>query len=172
MTIGLSIIGCAHSKNRFDVRRQGTLAIQPKLSKIWKQRQMVQIFPTKVSRNSESCWISEMRILEIPGAKLNGEKTSLKSFFENLGIPHDVGLFFGILENVVSFASGSCQKFKPDVLVEWEAAKIDWSRRLGCGELQRLDAIKAEPPFLLLTEKTGLTSPQVWAAVTSKTWRD
>ena len=110
-----------------------------------------------------------MRILEIPGAKLNGEKTSLKSFFENLGIPHDVGLFFGILENVVSFASGSCQKFKPDVLVEWEAAKIDWSRRLGCGELQRLDAIKAEPPFLLLTEKTGLTSPQVWAAVTSKT---
>ena len=203
MTIGLSIIGCAHSKNRFDVRRQGTLAIQPKLSKIWKQRQMVQIFPTKVSRNSESCWISKMRILEIPGAKLNGEKTSLKSFFENLGIPHDVGLFFGILENVVSFASGSCQKFKPDVLVEWEAAKIDWSRRLGCGDfrgltrlkqsllfssslkkrvwrvhkfglrwLQRLDAIKAEPPFLLLTQQTGLTSPKDWAAATSEAWRD
>ena len=142
MTIGLSIIGCAHSKNRFDARRQGTLAIQPKLSKIWKQRQMVQIFPTKVSRNSESCWISEMRILEIPGAKLNGEKTSLKSFFENLGIPHDVGLFFGILENVVSFASGSCQKFKPDVLVEWEAAKIDWSRRLGCGDFRGLTRLK------------------------------
>ena len=115
MTIGLSIIGCTHSKNRFDVRRQGTLAIQPKLSKIWKQRQMVQIFPTKVSRNSESCWISKMRILEIPGAKLNGEKTSLKSFFENLGIPHDVGLFFGIwkmlFHSLVEVAKNSNQTF-------------------------------------------------------------
>ena len=36
---------------------------------------MVQKFPGKVSRDSESCWISEMRtiqpnMLEIPGAKL------------------------------------------------------------------------------------------------------
>ena len=50
----------------------GALSIQPKLSKIWKQRQMVQ----KLFRN---CWISEMwtiqpKILEIQGAKLNGKK--------------------------------------------------------------------------------------------------
>ena len=39
----------------------------------------------KVSRDSESCWTSEMRtiqpnILEIPGAKLNGKKTFEKKF--------------------------------------------------------------------------------------------
>ena len=49
----------------------------------------------------------------------------------------------------------------------------DWLvQKIGLRRLQRLDAIKAEPAFLLLTQKTGLTSPQVWAAVTSKTWRD
>ena len=32
----------------------GALSIEPKLSKIWKQRQMTQKFPGKVSRNSES----------------------------------------------------------------------------------------------------------------------
>ena len=35
--------------------RQRALSIQPKLSKIWKQRQMVQKFPGKVSRNSGNC---------------------------------------------------------------------------------------------------------------------
>ena len=56
-TVGSVIIGCAHSKNQFDVRRQGTLSIQPKLRKIWKQRQIVQKFLTKGCRNPESCWI-------------------------------------------------------------------------------------------------------------------
>ena len=55
------------------------LSIQSKLSKTWKQQQMVQ----KISRNCKSCWISEMRtiqlkLLEILGAKLNGKKTSKK----------------------------------------------------------------------------------------------
>ena len=63
----------------------GTLSIQPKCSKIWKQRQMAQKFPGKVSRNSGNCWISEKRtirpkILEIPGAKLNFKKPSEKKF--------------------------------------------------------------------------------------------
>ena len=92
-----------------------------------------------------------------------------------------------ILENAVSFASGSCHKFKPDVLVELEAAKIDWSRRLTCGDFKvltqlkqsllcssslnkpvwrvqtiglrrrlRLDAIKAEPSFLLLSQEEDM----------------
>ena len=29
--------------------------------------------------------------------------------------------FLGILGNTVPFATGSCRKFKPDVLVEWKA---------------------------------------------------
>ena len=74
----------------FQIRyfENGTLEpgyIQPKLSKIWKQGEMVQKFPGKVSRNSGICWISEMRtirpkILEIPGAKLNGKKNCGKTF--------------------------------------------------------------------------------------------
>ena len=35
--------------------------------------------------------------------------------------------FLEILENAVSFATGSCRKFKPEVLIEWKAPKIqDW----------------------------------------------
>ena len=68
------------------------LSIQTKLSKIWKRWQMVQKFPRNVSRNFESCWISEMqtiqpKILEIPGAKLNAERKLLGNILENLGIP-------------------------------------------------------------------------------------
>ena len=55
-------------------------------------------------------------MLEIPGAKLNGKKTSEKKFPKNLGIPREE-----ILENAVPFATGSCRKFKPQVLVEWKA---------------------------------------------------
>ena len=50
-------------------------------------------------------------MLEIPGAKLNGKKTSEKKFPKNLGIPREE-----ILENAVPFATGSCRKFKPEVL--------------------------------------------------------
>ena len=60
------------------------------------------------------------KILEIPGEKLNGKKTSRKTFptiWVNLArLPS----FLEILENVVTFATGSCRKFKPDVLVEWK----------------------------------------------------
>ena len=63
--------------------RPRALSIEPKLSKIWKRRQIVQKFPRKVSRNSGNCWISELggiqpKILDFPGAKLNGKKTSEK----------------------------------------------------------------------------------------------
>ena len=72
-------------------------SIQPKLSKIWKQRQMVQTFSGKVSRSSGSCWISKMRtiqsnILEIQGTKMNGNFWEIS---ENLSIPREVFLFFG-----------------------------------------------------------------------------
>ena len=61
----------------------GALSIQPNRSKMWKQRQVAQKFPWKVSINSGNRFVSEMRtiqpkILEIPGDKLNGKKTSRK----------------------------------------------------------------------------------------------
>ena len=52
------------------------------------------------------------KILEIPGEKLNGKKTSRKTFptiWVNLA---RLLSFLEILENVVTFATGSCRKFK------------------------------------------------------------
>ena len=65
--------------------KQRALSIQLKLLKIWKQRQIVQNFPSKVSRNSTNCRNFKMqttqpKILEILPAKLNGKKTSRKKF--------------------------------------------------------------------------------------------
>ena len=80
----------------------------------------------KVSGNSWNCWISEMRtiqpkILEILGAKLNGKETSGKTFSKIWLYLARFSSFLEILENAVPFATGSCQKFKPDVFVEWKA---------------------------------------------------
>ena len=47
----IMILSCTKRKPK----KSRALSIQPKLSKIWKQRQMVQKFPGKVSRNSENC---------------------------------------------------------------------------------------------------------------------
>ena len=63
------------------------LSIQPKLSKIWKQQQMVQKFRGKFSSNSRNFWISKMwifqpKILEILGEKFNWKKTSGKNFWK------------------------------------------------------------------------------------------
>ena len=57
----------------------GVLSIQPKLSKIWKQRQMVQKFPGKVSRNVEFPKCEPLN-RKTPGAKLNGKKTLGKKY--------------------------------------------------------------------------------------------
>ena len=56
-------------------------------------------------------------------------------FFENLGIPREAVLFFGNVgksslpvsqpKNAVPFATGSCRKFKPEVLVEWKAPFVN-----------------------------------------------
>ena len=64
---------------------------------------MVQKIQEKCPEISETvelpkCEFTRM-ILEIPGAKLDGKKTSGKKFFEHLGIPHEVVLFFGNFEN-------------------------------------------------------------------------
>ena len=109
-------------------------SIQPKLSKIWKQRQMVQTFSGKVSRSSGSCWISKMRtiqsnILEIQGTKMNGKKTSGK--FPKIWVYLErFSFFLEILPSAVPFATESCRKFKPNVLVEWKL-KLPVVLRLG-----------------------------------------
>ena len=51
-----------------------------------------------------------------------------------LDIPREVVLFFGNVENrhyrcsqpknAFPFATGSCRKFKPEVLVEWKALEV------------------------------------------------
>ena len=68
--------------------------------------------------------------LEIPGAKLNEKKKNRREkVSENLGIPREVVLFFKILETAVllaRLATGSCQKFTPDFLVEWKAPCVHW----------------------------------------------
>ena len=61
---------------------------------------------------------------EIPGAKLNGKKSSVKNFFESLGIPCENVLFLEVLKDTVPFATGSCREFKVDVVVEWKAPKV------------------------------------------------
>ena len=56
--------------------------------------------------------------LEIPGAKMNGKKSSVKTFskigYTSRGCSH----VLEVLKNTVPFATGSCRKFKVDVLVE------------------------------------------------------
>ena len=45
---------------------------------------------------------------------------------KNFRVGYRFSSFLEILENAVPFATGSCRKFKPDVLVEWKVP-IDFS---------------------------------------------
>ena len=67
----------------------------------------------------------QSKILEILGAKLNGKKTSGKKNVSKIWV-YLVRLppFLEIPENAVPLATGSCQKFKPEVLVECKVPKI------------------------------------------------
>ena len=65
---------------------------------------------TKNSRNSES--------------KVEWKENFQEKVSENLVIPRKVVLFLQILENAMPFSTGSCQKCKPDILVEWKAPKV------------------------------------------------
>ena len=49
-----------------------------------------------------------------------------------MGIPREVALFWEIPENAVPFATGSCQKFKPEVLIECKAPKILLKKGVTC----------------------------------------
>ena len=68
-----------------------------------------------------------------------------------------------LFHSLVEVAENSNQTF-------WSNGKCPrLVQKIGLRPLQRLDAIKAEPPFVLLTQKTGLTSAKDWAAATLKT---
>ena len=64
------------------------------------------------------------KILEIPGAKLNGKKTSGKKFSKIWVYLAWLSSFLEILENAVAFATGSRRIFKADVLFEWKTPVV------------------------------------------------
>ena len=106
-----------------------TLSIQRKLSKILDTAAN----STEISRKSFQK-IRELlnfrsanyepKLLEIPGAKLNGKKTPGKIFQKLLGMPREVVPVLDILKKAVLFTTGSCRKFKPEVQVEWKATNM------------------------------------------------
>ena len=74
------------------------------------------VFSRKISQTSEN--FSEMRtiqpkILDIREQSWMRKENFPEIIFENLGIHR---------ENAVSFGTGSCRNFKPDVLIEWNGA--------------------------------------------------
>ena len=86
-------------------------------------------FPAKVFRNSGNCWISEMqtiqpKITEIPGAKLNGKKTSAKKKIENLGISREVVLFYGNFGKYCSIRYWKLPKIRTGCLGWMEGAQL------------------------------------------------
>ena len=107
------------------------LSTQSKLSKTWKQWQVVQKFPGKVSRNSETVEFpngdQSTENVRNSGSKFEWKENFREKFFANLGIPREVVFFDEILKNAVPFATGSCRKFKPDFLVEWKAPRTSIS---------------------------------------------
>ena len=66
----------------------------------------------------------QLKILEILGAKLNGKKIPGKKVSKIWVYLVRLSSFLKILEKAVPFATGSCRKFKPDILVEWKAPFI------------------------------------------------
>ena len=66
-----------------------------------KSRKSVQKFRKLLNFRNANLTI-QPKILEIPGAKLDGKKTSGKKFFEHLDIPREVVLFFGNFEKSCS----------------------------------------------------------------------
>ena len=74
--------------------KQRAHSIQPNLSKIWKQRQIVQQLPRKVSLISEMRTILQQNNCRNSRSKVEWKKNSVKKI-RNLGIPCEVVLFFG-----------------------------------------------------------------------------
>ena len=100
----------------------GRFPFKQNFPKIWKQRQIVQKSFQKFRKllNFRNVNHSTENSKKNRRAKLNGKNNSGKKD-ENLGIPRVVVLFFGNLETVVPFATGtSCRKLKPDSLGEWK----------------------------------------------------
>ena len=119
----------AYQKN-MEVRKRNkpwALSIQPNLLKFGNSGKWYRHFAEKFPEITETVEFAKLRItkpkiLEIPGAKLNGKKTFGKKFPKIwVHLARLASLSLEILENTVPFTTGSCLKFKLDVLVEWKA---------------------------------------------------
>ena len=132
------------------------ISIQQWLPKICNQRQMVQKFSLKFSRNSRNGWISEMpepfnrSFSKFREQSLWMKRKQKRKVFENFGISRVVVLFYGNFENAAVFATGNCRKFKRDVLDEWKAPHISgeidsvlelWTLPISLGFNQTLENI-------------------------------
>ena len=60
---------------------------------------------------------------EIPGAKLNGKKSSVKNFSRIWVYLPRLSSFLEVLKNTVPFATGSCRKFTVDVWLNGKRPK-------------------------------------------------
>ena len=55
---------------------------------------------------------------------MNGKKSSVKNFYKIWVYLARLSSVLEVLKNTVPFATGSCRKFKVDVLVEGKAPKV------------------------------------------------
>ena len=106
----------------------------------WKQRQMTQKFPGKVSRNSERCWISEMRTMHSTENSRNSQKRSSmkrklpEKFFLKFGHTSQGCPLFGNF--------GKCCSIR-----FWKLPKIQ-TRRFGWRESAQLTSLHANHALL------------------------
>ena len=117
-------------------------------------------FPATFSEISETFEFSEVRtiqpkILELPGAILNEKKTCGKNFLKIGG-------------NAVPFATASCWKFKPVVLVEWKVPQVCCQIEASIYDSTDLFRKWKGNFWSDLTNRSKRTTSWSWSILTSK----
>ena len=97
------------------------------------------------------------------------EENFKEEILENLGTPHEIVLFLDILK---TFATRSCRKFKPEVMVEWKAPykSINIKTHLGSQPHPPSPTQLTHPKHIIHTY--FLVIVQIWAGILHKivTW--
>ena len=93
----------------------------------------------------------------------SGSKVEWKEIFEiwdTTRTPRAVVLFLEIFENAITFATGSCQKFKQEALVEWKAPsrrpRQDSKRTLSVQALTNADNRNKDSVILASCARGGV----------------